>query len=165
MDNPNEKKDGKGKDGLTGKPKNDGTSKQLSELAAQQEALRRELQKMGGEMDKSGKSGNGELKKIADNMEKTETDLVNKRITQETLNRQQEIMTRLLEAEKAEREREQDEKRQSNEAKNQDNRNPNSFIEYNLLKQKEAELLKTVPPALNSFYKTKVNEYFNTFEK
>ena len=158
MDNPNGKKDGKGKDGLTGKPKNDGTSKQLSELAAQQEALRRELQKMGGEMDKSGKSGNGELKKIADNMEKTETDLVNKRITQETLNRQQEIMTRLLEAEKAEREREQDEKRQSNEAKNQDNRNPNSFIEYNLLKQKEAELLKTVPPALNSFYKTKVNE-------
>ena len=165
MDNPNGKKDGKGKDGLTGKPKNDGTSKQLSQLAAQQEALRRELQKMGGEMDKSGKSGNGELKKIADKMEKTETDLVNKRITQETLNRQQEIMTRLLEAEKAEREREQDEKRQSNEAKNQDNRNPNSFIEYNLLKQKEAELLKTVPPALNSFYKTKVNEYFNTFEK
>ncbi|MBL0047160.1 MAG: DUF4175 domain-containing protein [Bacteroidetes bacterium] len=165
MDNPNGKKDGKGKDGLTGKPQNSGQSEQLSKLAAQQEALRRELQKMAGQMDKDGKSGNGELKKIADNMEKTETDLVNKRISQETLNRQQEIMTRLLEAEKAEREREQDEKRQSNEAKIQENRNPNSFLEYNLLKQKEAELLKTVPPALNSFYKTKVNEYFNTFEK
>ncbi len=165
MDNPNGKKDGKGKDGLTGKPQNSGQSEQLSKLAAQQEALRRELQKMAGQMDKDGKSGNGELKKIADNMEKTETDLVNKRITQETMNRQQEIMTRLLEAEKAEREREQDEKRESNEAKNMENRNPNSFLEYNLLKQKEAELLKTIPPALNSFYKMKVNEYFNTFEK
>ena len=165
MDNPNGKKDGKGKDGITGKPKNDGTSQQLSQLAAQQEALRRELQKMAGQMDKEGKSGNGELKRIADNMEKTEKDLVNKRITQETMRRQEEIMTRLLEAEKAEREREQDEKRQSNEAKDFEKRNPNSFLEYNLLKQKEAELLKTIPPALNSFYKTKVNEYFNTFEK
>ncbi len=165
MDNPNGKKDGKGKDGQAGKPQNSGQSQQLGKLAAQQEALRRELQKLAGQMDKEGKSGNGELKKIADNMEKTETDLVNKRITQETLNRQQEIMTRLLEAEKAEREREQDEKRQSNEANNQEKRNPNTFLEYNLLKQKEAELLKTVPPALNSFYKAKVNEYFNTFEK
>ncbi len=165
MDNPNGKKDGKGKDGMTGKPKNDGTSKELSQLAAQQEALRREMQKMAGQMDKDGKSGNGELKKIAENMEKTETDLVNKRITQETMRRQEEILTRLLEAEKAEREREQDEKRQSNEAKSDEKRNPNSFLEYNLLKQKEAELLKTVPPALNSFYKMKVNEYFNTFEK
>ena len=68
-------------------------------------------------MDKNGKSGNAELKRIADNMEKTETDLVNKRISQETLNRQEEILTRLLEAEKAEREREQDEKRQSTESK------------------------------------------------
>lgn len=165
MDNPNGKKDGKGKNGTAGKPKNSGESEQLSKLAAQQEALRRELQKMAGQMDKNGKSGNAEQKRIADNMEKTETDLVNKRISQETLNRQEEILTRLLEAEKAEREREQDEKRQSTESKDLINRNQNLFIEYNLLKQKEAELLKTVPPALNSFYKTKVNEYFNTFEK
>lgn len=165
MDNPNGKKEGKGKNGTAGKPKNSGESEQLSKLAAQQEALRRELQKMAGQMDKNGKSGNAELKRIADNMEKTETDLVNKRISQETLNRQEEILTRLLEAEKAEREREQDEKRQSTESKDLINRNQNLFIEYNLLKQKEAELLKTVPPALNSFYKTKVNEYFNTFEK
>ena len=37
-------------------------------------------------------------------MEKTETELYNKVISQETLNRQKEIMTRLLEAEKAVRE-------------------------------------------------------------
>lgn len=70
--------------------KNGGENEQLSKLAAQQEALRRELQKMAGQMDKDGKSGNAELKRIADNMEKAETDLVNKRISQETLNRQEE---------------------------------------------------------------------------
>ena len=45
-------------------------------------------------------------------MEQTETELVNKVITQETIKRQQEIMTKLLEHEKAEREKELDEKRQ-----------------------------------------------------
>ena len=69
----------------------------------------------------------------------------------------------LLEAEKAERERELDEKRESQEPKNEIFRNQNQFLEYNTLKQKEAELLQTIPPSLNQFYKNKVNEYFNNF--
>lgn len=43
-------------------------------------------------------------------MDKTETELVNKQLTNEMMQRQNEIMTRLLEAENAERERKQDEK-------------------------------------------------------
>ena len=42
--------------------------------------------------------------------------------------------------------------------------NPSEIFEYNNLKQKEAELLRTVPPTMNSFYKDKVNEYFNQVE-
>jgi hypothetical protein len=56
-----------------------------------------------------------------------------------------------------------DDKRQSNEAKNENLSNPAEFFEYKRLKQKETELLKTVPPSLNPFYKTKVNQYFNNF--
>jgi hypothetical protein len=87
--------------------------------------------------------------------------LVNKRITQETLKRQQEILTRLLEAEKSERERELDEKRQSNENREEKLSNPMEFFDYTRQKNQEAELLKTVPPSLQPFYKNKVNEYFN----
>lgn len=140
-----------------------GTSEGLAKLAAQQEALRRELQKAADKMGKDGKQGNGGLSKLAEDMEKTENDLVNKMISQETLKRQQDILTRLLEAEKAERERELDEKRESQEPKNEIFRNQNQFLEYNTLKQKEAELLQTIPPSLNQFYKNKVNEYFNNF--
>lgn len=161
----------KGKEGEKGKEKGQGKpgqgqggmSEGLAKLAAQQEALRRELQKAADKMNKDGKQGNGGLSKLAEEMEKTENDLVNKMITQETLRRQQEILTRLLEAEKAERERELDEKRESNEPKNEIFRNQNQFLEYNTLKQKEAELLQTIPPSLNQFYKNKVNEYFNNF--
>lgn len=139
-----------------------GGSMELAKLAAQQAAIRQELQKMTDQINKEGKGAGGNSK-LADQMEETETDLVNKLLSPETMRRQQEILTRLLESEKAEKEREMDEKRQSNEAKNEILSNPNEFFEYNRLKQKETELLKTVPPSLNPFYKTKVNLYFNNF--
>lgn len=164
------KKDGskpgeKGQKGSGGQDGGQGSSEQLAKLAAQQEALRRALQQQADLLNKDGKQGNGTLQKLAEKMEQTESDLVNKRITQETIRRQQDILTRLLEAENAERERELDNKRESNEAKKQLFSNPNQFFEYKLLKQKEAELLKAVPPALTPFYKTKVNNYFNSFSK
>jgi len=98
-------------------------------------------------------------------MEETEKELVNKQITNETMRRQQEILSRLLESEKAEREREQDEQRKSNEAKNQNLSNPGQFLEYKRLKEKELELLNTVPLSLTPYYKEKVNNYFNSLNK
>jgi hypothetical protein len=97
-------------------------------------------------------------------MEKTEKDIVNKNITEETLKRQQDILTRLLDAEKSERERDQDNTRESKEPKDSPLSNPSLFFEYNRKKLKETELLKTVPPALNLFYRNKVTDYFNNFE-
>lgn len=147
-----------------GKGSSGGISQELAKMAAQQEAIRKEMQKMANELNKDGKDGAG-MNKMLEKMEETETDLVNKQISQETLMRQQEILTRLLESEKAEKEREMDEKRQSNEAKNENYSNPEDFFEYNRNKQKETELLKTVSPSLTPFFKTKVNQYFTNFEE
>lgn len=148
----------------SGKGGNKGMSKDLAKLAAQQEAIRQQLQELTKELNKKGNGGSKGLDKLANKMEESEKELVNKKISQETLKRQQEILTRLLEAENAEREREMDEKRQSNESKNQNYSNPSDFFEYKRLKQKEEELLKTVPVTLFPFYKNKVSEYFNTIE-
>lgn len=163
-------KDGKqkgkeGKGGKSGANGQQGMSEQLAKLAAQQEYIRQQMQKAAEGLEKSGKPGSKPGGDAAQKMEETETDLVNKLISQETIRRQQEILTRLLDYEKAEKERDQDEKRQSNEAKSDFIRNPNAFLEYNRLKEREIELLKTVPPSLNPFYKSKVNEYFNNFEQ
>lgn len=138
-----------------------GMSQTLAKLAAQQEALRKFVQGLASEMGKEGKEG---LDKIIQDMEKTEEDIVNKNITEETLKRQADIMTRLLEAEKSERERDEDNKREAEEGKDTPNGNPALFFEYNRKKLKETELLKTVPPAMNLFYRQKVNDYFNSFE-
>ncbi len=139
-----------------------GTSEQLAKMAAQQEALRRQMMQMMDQMKNKGQNPGGNL---ADMMEQTEKDIVNKAITQETMKRQEDILTKLLESEKAEREREQDEKRKSTEAKNENLSNPSQFLEYKRMKEKELELLNTVPPSLTPFYKEKVNNYFNSVSK
>ncbi len=152
---------GQGPDGQTpvGMPS---TSEQLAKMAAQQEAMRRQIQDMMSKLKNKGSNPGGD---IADMMEQTEKDLVNKQLTQQTISRQQDILTRLLESEKAERERDEDEKRKSNEAKSENLSNPARFLEYKRMKEKELELLNTVPPSLTPFYKEKVNNYFNSVSK
>jgi hypothetical protein len=143
-------------------------SEQLAKLAAQQELIRKALRKAteGKSTDKNSKKENGkdgsggDIAKLLEEMEKTEEDLVNRRLTQELIQRQKEIMTRLLESEKALREREQDEQRESERAKEKYRTSPNPYSDYLKEKAKQIELLKTVPPSLNPYYKQEVNEYF-----
>jgi hypothetical protein len=160
------KKEGGPKPGQKGKPGGEsGMSEQLAKMAAQQQYIRDQLQKLNLEENKDGRNSLGNLQQIQKQMEETENDVVNRMITEQTLKRQQDILTRLLESEKAERERDQDEQRKSEDAKNYEQRNPPEFEEYKRLKLKEMELLKTVPPALNSYYKKKVTDYFQAIEK
>jgi flagellar biosynthesis GTPase FlhF len=137
-----------------------GMSEQMAKMAQQQQMIRQALQEISNNLNKDGQGKLGNLEKIMKEMEQTELDLVNKRITHEALIRQQEIQTRLLEAEKAEREREQDTKRESKAAKNF---TPNYNLileEYQKQRAKEVEQIKTMPPTLNYFYKSKISEYF-----
>jgi hypothetical protein len=86
--------------------------------------------------------------------------LVNKKFTDQLIKRQQEILTRLLESEKSMRERDLDEERKGESAKDYNKEMPAAVEEYLRLKEKEVELLKTVPPKLYPYYKKEVREYF-----
>ncbi len=159
-------------------------SEELAKLAAEQEMIRNAMKqgmdkgqpgKEGGKQDgkqggkegegtegkEDGKDGEGGYKEILDKMEKTEEDLVNKKVTNELLERQAQILTRLLESEKAEKERELDNKREAKTAEqNKDKNPPSDFSEYLKMKEMQIELLKTIPTSLNQYYKKQVNEYF-----
>jgi len=143
--------------------KNSGkTGRQLSEemakMAAEQERIRRSLQEMQEKLkENGGQMPGGDL---PGKMEQTEFDLVNKQITDQTIKRQKEILTRLLDAEKSMREQDLDEERKGETAKDYGKEIPREFEEYLKLKEKEIELLKTVPPKLFPYYKKEVNEYF-----
>ena len=98
-------------------------------------------------------------------MEKSELDLVNKQLTNQLIQRQQEIVTRLLQAENAQKERELDEERKADHAKENHRSVPPAFEDYIKLKEKEIELLKTIPLKLNPYYKKEVTQYFKRLEE
>lgn len=132
-------------------------SEELAEMAAEQERIRRAMQELQEQMKKEGTMPGGDLPA---KMEQTEMDLVNKQLTDQLIKRQQEILTRLLEAEKSMREQDLDDERKGETAKDYDQEVPKAFEEYLRLKEKEVELLKTVPPKLYPYYKKEVDEYF-----
>lgn len=136
-------------------------SEELARLAAEQEMIRRQLEmiKQAEDGQPGGPVGDN-LQRAIDQMEQNEIDLVNKRLSQQLINRQKSIETRLLEAEKAQREQEMEEEREAQSPSVFSREIPPEFEEYLKMKQKEIELLKTIPLELNPFYKKEVNDYF-----
>ncbi|MEI6411954.1 MAG: DUF4175 family protein [Bacteroidota bacterium] len=135
-----------------------GMSKEFAQMAAKQAALRNAMREMQKQKQEQGK-GNKQMDEIMSEMDKVETELVNKRLTNEMMKRQEEILTRLLEEERAEREREQDDKRQAETAKQQPAKMPPALEEYLKKRQAEIEQFRTVSPALKPYYKQLVEEY------
>ena len=158
-------KEGMSSPGKTGqKPGQKSMSEQLARLAAEQSAIRNQMQQYAEELKREGEQGGGEINKTLKDMEQTETDLVNKMISLQTLKRQKEILTRLLKSEKAEREREKEKRRESNEAKKQDYSKPSNFLKYQKLKSKDTELLRKSSLSLKTFYKKKLSGYLHNIE-
>ena len=143
---------------------NNSQSEELAKMAAEQQYIREQMQQAENEMNDT-KQGSGDLSNIAKDMTKNEEDIVNQQITEATLERQQQIIKHLLEYEKAKQTKDQSPEFESHVAKKQFFGNPNPFLEYNTARNKQDELLKTVPPDLNSFYRNKVNQYFNSFQE
>lgn len=86
--------------------------KQLSEMLMKEQMLKQ----LGNQMMKEGElspEGVQQLKDIQRLMDQTERDIINQNITPQTLMRQEQILTRMLEAENAERERDMDKERES----------------------------------------------------
>ena len=141
-------------------------SKQLAEIAAKQAALRKKLQDLQKELEKEGDGSKlGDLEKTRELMDEVEKDIVNKKVTEETLKRQQEILSRLLEHERAEKQQEQEKKRTSNEGKDIKRELPPSLLEYLKQQKKGQDLLQSVSPNLSPYYKQKVKEYLNSLEQ
>ena len=136
-------------------------NKQIAKMAAEQGAMRQRLEQMKKELNKDGKGTGNKLNPLLDELEKQEKDLINKNFSSEMIKRQKNIMTRLLESEKALMERGFEEKRESKEGNNSNFGNQIRFDEYTKQKLNQIELLRSVDPLYRKYYKDKANEYFN----
>jgi hypothetical protein len=150
-------KEGEGNSGMPGGLGN----KQIAKMAAEQTAMRQRLEQMKKDLNKDGKGSGNKLNPLIDELEKQEKDLINKNFSSDLIKRQKNIMTRLLESEKALMERGFEEKRESKEGNNSNFGNQIRFDEYTKQKLNQIELLRSVDPLYNKYYKDKANEYFN----
>ena len=150
--------------GQAGQKKPGGMSKELAQMAAEQAALRKMAQEKAKKLNEDGSGGGNGMKEIAEQMEELERDLVNRQVDEATLKRQQDLITRLLEAENAERIRGEKEDRTSRTGDDALKADPPQATEYLRRKMNELELLRTVPAELLPYYRERVNEYFNTLE-
>ncbi|NOT36804.1 MAG: DUF4175 domain-containing protein [Saprospiraceae bacterium] len=151
-------------DQIKGKSGQGGSSKEFAEMAAKQAQLRKMLEDLQKEKKEQG-NGSSELQKAIDDMNKNEKQLVNKQLDNETLRRNQEITTRLLESDRAEREREFKEERQSETGTKIARKFPPGLEEYLKQRQAEVEWYQQVSPDLRPFYKKLVENYFHGMKK
>lgn len=148
------------KEGNKGTVPKGSMSQEFAKMAQQQQMIREALQKINKEENKDGKGSLGNLNQMVQEMKQTEMDLVNKRIAEETMNRQKNLMTKLLDADKAQREQDEDSKRESKAAKEFPPSYKQMLDQFKKQQQSESELLQKLPPNLNYYYKNKIAEYF-----
>ncbi|RZK80659.1 MAG: hypothetical protein EOO85_00020 [Pedobacter sp.] len=148
------------KSGNQGKVPKGQMSQEFSKMAQQQQMIREAMQKLNREQNKDGKNGMGDLNKVIEDMKSTENDLVNKRIEEQTLDRQKKILDKMLNAEKAEREEEEDVKREAKAAKEFPPSYKNMLEKFKAKQQSETEWIQKLPPNMNFYYKDKITTYF-----
>jgi hypothetical protein len=139
-------------------------AREFAEMAAKQAALRKALEAKQRKLQQQGKGSNKEIQEMVEEMNKSEIDLVNKRLNGELLKRQQQILTRMLEFEKAERLQEQDEKRKSEIAKNTPKPMPPALEEYIRQRKAEIQTYQSVSPTLKPYYRNLVENYLKYYK-
>lgn len=146
------------KDSDQGKPTGSGD---FGQMASDQAKLRKMLQDLDNQSRQQGKGKNQGREDIMNAMDQIEKDLVNRRLTNEMILRQQQIMTRLLEEQRAERSQGQEEQRKANTAQEQKTSIPPSMEEYIRRRESGIDTYKTLSPALTPYYKKLVEQFYN----
>jgi hypothetical protein len=139
-------------------------NKEIAKMAAEQTAIRQKLEQMRKDLNKDGQGNGNKLSPLIKELENQEKALINKQQGSDLINRQKEILTRLLESEKSIMERGFEEKRESKSGENQNIGNQIRFDEYNKGKLKQIDMLRSVDPSFSKYYKDKANQYFNLSE-
>ena len=134
--------------------------KSIGQTIAQQEIMQQLIREMlnGSSV---GKEARGQLQAIYQLLEQSRKDLINRNINSELINRQNLILSKLLEAEKSEIERDFEDKRESKTAIDIKKSNPEGYFEYKNKTKNENELLKRNNYQLRNFYDQKYNNFLN----
>ncbi len=154
---------GSGSGGEGGSESEYGDAEQLARLAQQQAQIRRQVQALMSRLTGAGTPEVAKkLREIGEKMDRSESDLVNRRLTPEFVMRQSEILSRLLEADNALRQQQQDDKRASQAGVNTARPLPPELQQALRQRQNLLESYRTVPATLKPYYRAMVERYYQS---
>jgi len=144
-----------------------GNSQQMGQQMGQSLMQHEMMQQMLRDIMNNGSVGSeakSQLQQIDNMLEQNRKELMSKSINAQTLARQNQITTRLLEAEKAEMERDFEDKRESRTA-DEFFSNPVKFFEYKEKENISIEYLNRNTHKLHNFYNNKYKQYIKNMEE
>jgi len=149
------------------KPGSQPGSPSFQQLAARQKQIQQSLQQLGEQIQQDSQNQAGTLKGIAKDMDEVLKDLQNNAILRKTIDRQQKILTRMLDAQKSLRTQSYKKERESTTGKDMTKippgELPEDFGERNLvLRQRLEEALKN---GYTTEYKKIIRKYFEELSK
>lgn len=133
-------------------------NKELAGMAQRQAEIREALRKMKEGMSQQQKKDSN-IDELLEDMDKNETDIVNKRIQQQTILRQKNIESKMLELEKALREQDEKDDRSSQSAQDIPVTTPAQLKEFINNRKSKLNISKNLPAELKPFYKNLVIKY------
>ncbi|MFT5515759.1 MAG: hypothetical protein ACI80V_001887 [Rhodothermales bacterium] len=131
----------------------------LRQLGGQQEKIRQDLRKLSRE--RSARSNAlGDLEKIADQMQETIEEMQEHRVSSRTVQRQQEILTRMLEASKSMQERGREKRRESQSADQLLREGPSELSPNERADQLRRDLIRALERGYAPDYEDLIRRYF-----
>ena len=139
----------------------------MQQMLAQQRGVQKSLKQMMDEMKQAGNQGLGDLSGIANEMDEVIRDLERKRFTRQTSDRQQRILTRMLDSQKSMTERGFEEQRKSQTASEVFYTGPSGLPQD--LGQRQSLIMNAMNDALklgySRDYKNMIRRYFNALSE
>lgn len=140
---------------------------EMARLAARQEAIRKTLQQLAQEAEQSRTQNRilGNLNDIAKEMKDVIGDMHNRNITQETIRRQERILTHLLDASRSIRQQNYDNKRVTRAGKDIMVQSPGPLNLSNSQSAEERQLLKLIRDNFPPEYQKVIIRYYRLLQK
>jgi len=138
-------------------------------LGGQQAALKKSLDQLSQETKNAGEFSKllGDLDRIAQEMQEVQTDLEQGDVNPATLQKQERILSRLLDSQRSMREKDFEKRRRSEAGKNQQRQSPTD-IDFTTQEGKNKlreELLKVLEGKYSKDYEDLIRKYFEKLEK
>jgi hypothetical protein len=135
----------------------------LQQMATQQRAIQEQLKQLNRDPNARG-NVLGDLNKVAEQMEETIRELQTNQMDRPLIERQQQILTRLLDAQKSLQERGKEEKRQGRSGQNTTRESPADLPREEQIEQLRRDLLRALESGYAQDYEELIKRYFDLLQ-